>query len=82
MARAGDVITNRKLECISFYSEPKNPTPATKLSSSQKMAMFFLMEVLQYRDPKYKPYGKDATAQIQIDTELDYHQKGANFSVC
>ena len=75
MARAGDVIDyNRKLQCISFYSAPKdrNKTP---ISSSEKMAKFIQMEVLQYRTNDNSPDPEDDDAVAQIVTDADKYAK-------
>ena len=71
MARAGDVIDHtRKLQCISFYSAPKDRT-RVPISSSEKMAKFIRMEVLQYRnnDNSPDPEDDDAVAQIVHDAD-------------
>ena len=68
MARAGDVVRNRKLLAVSFYSAPKKPQRCP-VSSSQMMAQFIRNEIFQVRHPDNTPEEEDAYAVIMADAE-------------
>ena len=71
MARAGDVIeSGRQPQCISFYSDSKDPE-RTPFSASQKMAKFFRAEVPRHYGPDNTlvEFQKNALAQIMKDAE-------------
>ena len=68
MARAGDVVRNRKLLAVSFYSGPKKPQRCP-ISSSQYMAQFIRNEIFQVRHADNTPEEEDAYDQILADAE-------------
>ena len=68
MARAGDVVRNRKLLAVSFYSAPKKPQRCP-VSSSQHMAQFIRNEIFQVRHADNTPEAEDAYDVIMADAE-------------